>query len=101
MSHHVFRSMLALGQSHHPIHLVLVTLEQRDSVTPHPPRRAFQLVLGSALKNALRFGKAVEEEIARRKITIAKGNVRVGRDKFLGYLDGPFKSACLLGGKAP
>ena len=44
----------------------------------------FQLALGGALKRALRFGEAVREEIAVRKIGIRKRKVGIRRDCLLG-----------------
>jgi hypothetical protein len=62
--------------------------------------RVLQLAFGSSLKRALGLGETVEEKIARCKIAVPKGNVGMGPDFLLRYLDGSFEAACPLGGKA-
>ena len=61
----------------------------------------FQLALGGALKRALRFGEAVGEKIARRKIAVRNGKVGIGRDSFLCCFNRSFESAGPMGGNAP
>jgi hypothetical protein len=100
VSQPVFRSVHALGPSHHAIHLLLVTPQQRDVVSHHQMTSVLQFAFISLLKRTLGVGEAVGEEIAGRKIGIAKDNVGTGRDTSPGYLDRSFKSACTLGGEA-
>jgi hypothetical protein len=62
--------MLALGQSDYSIHLVLVTLKDRDVVLDHQEIRIFQLAFGGSSKHTLGFLETVQEEIGRCKIGI-------------------------------
>src|SRR6185295_13738381 len=95
----MFRSTLACGPSHCPIHLVLVTLEQRDVVSDHQMSSVLKLTFISLLKSALGFGKLVRIKIGGCKIAVTEGKVGAGRDFLPGYIDRSFKSACSLGGK--
>ena len=78
MSQPVFRSMLAPGQSHYPIHLVLVTLEHRDRVSEHQEIGVLELAFGRSLQSALGFGEAIEEIIAPRKIAVPENKGGIG-----------------------
>ena len=101
MSQPVLHCVFALGQSHDPIHLVLIALQHRHVVSDLQHRRILQLAFGRALKRALGVGEAIEEKIALRKTAVPNDNVGLERDSSSGHLHRSFKSAGPMGGQAP
>lgn len=60
--HPVFRPVLAPGQSHQSVHLLLVTLQESDVVSVDQEIGYFQLAPGGSLKRTLSFSEAVQKK---------------------------------------
>ena len=82
------------------IHLVLVTLQDRDVVSDHEENRILQLAFGGSLKHTLGFFETVQQKIRGGKTAIRKSKVGLNRDLLQGCLDRSFKSARPVCGKA-
>src|SRR3954453_9862668 len=100
MGQPVFRSALAdPRQSHHPGHLVLVTLEHSNRVSKGHEIWIVQLAFGGSPNRTFGFGKAVRVVVAQSKTAVPKDKVGIGREFLLGCLDRSLISACSKNGK--